>query len=146
MTRIAAGHPGIWPDICAENRDAIVTTLDHYVRALQEVRDRVAVGDREGLLTSLERAREARTNLPMSGLDEGPFVEVRVPVPDRPGVLAEVTTLAGQLAVNIADLEIAHSMEGREGVLVMVVPERGVEAFEAGLERLGYRSSRRPVE
>ena len=20
MTRIAAGHPGIWPDICAENR------------------------------------------------------------------------------------------------------------------------------
>ncbi|MCU1379587.1 MAG: tyrA, partial [Acidimicrobiales bacterium] len=24
MTRIAAGHPGIWPDICAENRDAIV--------------------------------------------------------------------------------------------------------------------------
>ena len=21
MTRIAAGHPGIWPDICAENRD-----------------------------------------------------------------------------------------------------------------------------
>ena len=24
MTRIAAGHPGIWPDICAENREAIV--------------------------------------------------------------------------------------------------------------------------
>lgn len=146
MTRIAAGHAGIWPDICAENRDAIVTTLDQYVRALQEVRDRVAAGDRNGLLESLERAREARTNLPIAGLEEGPFVEVRVPVPDRPGVLAEVTTLAGQLGVNIADLEIAHSIEGREGVLVMVVPERGAEEFEGGLERLGYRSSRRPVE
>ena len=28
MTRIAAGHPGIWPDICAENRTAIVEVLD----------------------------------------------------------------------------------------------------------------------
>src|SRR3546814_15818484 len=24
MTRIASGHPGIWPDICEENRSAIV--------------------------------------------------------------------------------------------------------------------------
>ena len=32
-----------------------------------------------------------------------------MPVPDRPGVLAEVTTLLGELDVNIFDLEIAHS-------------------------------------
>ena len=28
MTRIAAGHPGIWPDICSDNRAAIVGVLD----------------------------------------------------------------------------------------------------------------------
>ena len=28
MTRIAAGHPGIWPDICSDNREAIVEVLD----------------------------------------------------------------------------------------------------------------------
>ncbi|MGH9069011.1 MAG: prephenate dehydrogenase, partial [Acidimicrobiales bacterium] len=39
MTRIAAGHPGIWPDICAENRDAIVASLDRLVAALGTVRD-----------------------------------------------------------------------------------------------------------
>ena len=44
-----------------------------------------------------------------------------MPVPDRPGVLAEVTTLAGELGVNIFDLEIAHSAEGDRGVLVLVV-------------------------
>ena len=27
MTRVAAGHPGIWPDICAENAAAIVAAL-----------------------------------------------------------------------------------------------------------------------
>ena len=30
MTRVAAGHPGIWPDICAENRSAIVDALDRH--------------------------------------------------------------------------------------------------------------------
>ena len=33
MTRIAAGHPGIWPDICAENRTAIVDVLDRLARS-----------------------------------------------------------------------------------------------------------------
>src|SRR5207248_11766029 len=38
MTRIASGHPGIWPDICAENRDAVVAALDRLVGALSEMR------------------------------------------------------------------------------------------------------------
>ena len=42
MTRIAAGHPAIWPDICVANRDAIVASLDDYLRALEEVRTLVA--------------------------------------------------------------------------------------------------------
>ena len=31
MTRVAAGHPGIWPDICAENAGPIVGALDALV-------------------------------------------------------------------------------------------------------------------
>ena len=42
-------------------------------------------------------------------------------MPDRAGVLAEVTTLAAELGVNIADLEIAHSSEGDRGVLILLV-------------------------
>src|SRR5207248_1278733 len=42
MTRIAAGHPGIWPDICAENRDAVVATLDRLLGALAAMRTTVA--------------------------------------------------------------------------------------------------------
>jgi prephenate dehydrogenase len=138
MTRIAAGHPGIWPDICVANRDAIVAALDDYVRALAVVKSYVASGDADALLRVLERARSARRNLPRRAAVEGPLVELRVPVPDRPGVLAEVTTLASRLGVNIADLEIAHSMEGDAGVIVMVVAEAEVGAFEAGLVEAGY--------
>jgi prephenate dehydrogenase len=146
MTRVAAGHPGIWPDICVANRDAIVAALDEYVAALSDVRQLVDGRDRDGLLDVLQRARRARRSLPVGATAIGPLVELRVPVIDRPGVLAEVTTLAGRLGVNIADLEIAHSMEGREGVLVLIVAESGAAQLEAALGERGYRVSRSAVE
>src|SRR5439155_20992989 len=64
MTRVAAGHPGIWPDICAENRAAIVEVLDRLILALEQTREVVDKGDREALLRALERARGARISLP----------------------------------------------------------------------------------
>ena len=142
MTRIAAGHPGIWPDICAENREAIVEVLDRLVAALAEMRTVVADGDRAGLLSLLETARAARTNLP-SRVAARPeeLVELRVPVPDRPGVLAEVTTLAGELSVNILDLEIAHSAEGDRGVLILVVDAKAADVLRGGLVGRGFRPS-----
>ncbi len=143
MTRIAAGHPGIWPDICAENREAIVEALDRFVSALSATRDLVALGDRPGLLASLERARAARVSLPARVARDTPLVEVRVPVPDRPGVLAEITTLLGELDVNIEDLEIAHSVEGARGVLVLVVQETAAEDTRAALTSRGFHPTLR---
>jgi prephenate dehydrogenase len=142
MTRIAAGHPGIWPDICVANREAIVRVLDNYLDALVRVRGLVDEGDRPALLDVLERARAARRNLPVGAPSGEELVELRIPVPDRPGVLAEVTTLAGSLGINIADVEIAHSMEGGGGVLVLVIASRQVGALETALTERGYHTSR----
>lgn len=142
MTRIAAGHPGIWPDICAENRDAIVSGLDRLVAALEALRSVVASGDRAGLLALLERARAARTNLPVrGGARPEDLVEVRIPVPDRAGVIAEVTTLASQLDVSIIDLEIAHSAEGERGVLILLVDARAADLVRGALLARGFRPS-----
>ncbi len=147
MTRIASGHPGIWPDILTSNREAVLAALDAYMGALGGVRDLVAGSDRDGILEMLERARTARRSLPLGATVGGEeLVEVRVPVPDRPGVIAEITTLAGRLGVNVSDLEIAHSIEGGGGVMVVVVPADGAPAFEAGLSALGYHSSRTVIE
>lgn len=146
MTRIAAGHPGIWPDICVANREAIVAALDDYVDALERVRGLVAASDRPGLLDVLERARAARRSLPVGTPTGEGLVELRVPVPDRPGVISDVTTLAGQRGINIADLEIAHSMEGGGGVLVLVVSnDADIDGFEAALSERGYHCSRTPL-
>jgi prephenate dehydrogenase len=66
-------------------------------------------------------------------------------VPDRPGVIAEVTTLAGELAVNIFDVEIAHSAEGDRGVMVVVVDARAADLLRGALHARGYRVSSRPL-
>lgn len=145
MTRIAAGHPGIWPDICAENRDAIVEALDRLRSSLDSVRELVSTGDRNGLLHWLEGARNARTNLPGGLARPETLVDVRVPVPDRPGVVAEVTTLAGELAVNIEDLEIVHSAEGDRGVLVLVVDADVAEVLREALVSRDFRPSVHPL-
>jgi len=146
MTRIASGHPGIWPDICAENRIAIVDVLDGLVASLREVRAIVAGDDRDGLLALLEQARAARANLPsrLSGI--GDLCEIRIPVPDRAGVLAEVTTLAGRLDVNIADLEIAHSSEGEQGVLILLVEAAAADRLRAGLVEHHFRPAVLPLD
>jgi prephenate dehydrogenase len=146
MTRIAAGHPGIWPDICSDNRGAIVDVLDELTAALDSMREIVAGGDRAGLLDALERARAARVNLPPRLRTAEDLRELRIPVPDRPGVLADVTTLATDLDVNIVDLEIAHSTEGAQGVLILLVEASAVEVLRSGLASRGYRPSVHPLE
>jgi prephenate dehydrogenase len=146
MTRIASGHPGIWPDICSDNRAAIIDVLDDLTAALGRMREIVAADDRRGLLDALERARAARVNLPARLRTADDLREVRVPVPDRPGVLADVTTLATDLDVNIVDLEIAHSTEGAQGVLILLVEDSAVALLRGALLARGYRASVHPIE
>lgn len=141
MTRIAAGHPGIWPDICTENRQAIVEVLDQFIDELVDVRDVVAKADRSALLDRLEAAREARINLPARVAPTDALAELRVPVPDEPGTLATVTTLASELGINIHDLEIAHSSEGDAGVVILLVAADQAERFHDALVDRGYPAS-----
>lgn len=146
MTRIAAGHPGIWPDICVANGDAISEVLDRLIEELGVMRDRVVGSDRTGIHEALARARAARLNLPGRVAAAADVVEVRVPVPDRPGVLAEITTLASELGVNIHDLEIAHSSEGQAGVVLLLVDAALTERFLGGLAARGYRPTAQALE
>jgi prephenate dehydrogenase len=140
MTRIAAGHPGIWPDVVSENRDSIVATLDQLIAALTAARVIVANGDRAALLQHLERARAARVNLPTGAPPPGEMAELRVPVLDRPGTLAQVTARLAEIGVNIWDVEIVHSIEGDGGVLVLSVDDANLDLAAKALEDRGFHT------
>ncbi len=145
MTRVAAGHPGIWPDICSENSHAIAEVLDDLIEALGVVRREVSESDRAGLLARLERARAARVSLPTGAPMPSELAEVRVPIPDRHGEIAAIATLATELDVNIYDLEIAHSAEGDRGVVLLIVENGLVERLKGGLMAQGYRPTSGPL-
>lgn len=143
MTRIASGHPAIWLDICEQNRNSIIESLDDLIDALGHTRGIVERRDRDELRRLLTGARSARVNLP-SGIPDGlELCEVRVTMPDRPGELARLTTLAPE--INIYDFEIAHSVEGGRGVAIMVVALADQPAFADQLAAAGYRSSMRKL-
>ncbi|HUI48152.1 MAG TPA: prephenate dehydrogenase [Acidimicrobiia bacterium] len=146
MTRIAASQPSIWIDILTSNRDAVLGALDAYLVRLQHARDIVAAGDRDAIEALLARARSSRRNLPVGISLSTKLVELHVVVPDKPGALADVTTLGSRLGVNIADLEIAHSKEGGGGVLVLIVSAADADAFVEGLRERGYRVNRSEIE
>jgi prephenate dehydrogenase len=140
MTRVAAGHPGIWPDICAENAESIVGALDTLVGDLTSLRDRIAARDREALLDALQQASAARRALPARIVRPEHLSELRIPVPDRQGVLAEITSLAADAGISIYDIEIAHSAEGPRGVLILVVDGAQADTLCQAVEAKGYRA------
>ena len=143
MTRISAGRPAIWPDICFSNRTAIMTGLDRLTEALTGIRNLIEVEDREGLVDMLQQARQARINLPTGFEAAESMVEIAVPVADRPGEIAAIATLASELDVNIFDLELSHSGEGRKGIMVLIVDAKFSERLLGGLLARGYRPTSR---
>ena len=138
VTRVAASNPDIWLDICAENAEAIATVLSEFAGRLEELGRFVREGKRADLKERLLSARTARRNLPGRRAG-GELVELLVPVPDRPGVLAEVTTTVGNLGVNIEDLQITHAEESGRGTLrLLVVGIDEAHRVQAALSSKGY--------
>jgi prephenate dehydrogenase len=140
MTRVSSGPSGIWLDICEENSAAIVEAIDAYVSDLARIRDAIAQDNRGEIRHLLEEARVARNRIPAkAGVVPSSLVEITLPIPDRPGVMAEVLTLVSAEGTNVEDVQIVHSAEGGQGLLSLVVAvgERA-ERARASLERAGY--------
>src|SRR5207302_1485641 len=98
LTRLSGRSAGIWPDICVENRAAIVDILDRYMKELERVRDLVAAAERAPLLDFFEAARAEGSSLPARSAGAGPLAELSFSGP-RP--------LRGRLRVP-GDKSISH--------------------------------------
>ncbi len=141
MTRIASGSPDIWPQICSANSEAISESLGQLIHALERLQAMVGNRDGEGILRYLENAQSSRRNFPPDLLRPEDLCEVRATIYDRPGEIASVAALAGGLGVNIADIEIAHSIEGEAGIVVMLVDTPSAERFASALRGQGRQAT-----
>lgn len=64
-TRIAASSPEMWRDIFIWNRDNVVTFIESYERALEDLKQLIKAGDAAGIEKTIERARGEREKLNM---------------------------------------------------------------------------------
>ena len=133
LTRLAASDPDLWSEILLSNRDAVTTAIDRYVERLASLRDLVSDGDRDEIGRVFADAKAARLTLAAKPQVRAGVAILQLPVPDRPGVLADVTSAMGVADVNIEDLQIVHSPEGGRGTLHLTVATASVEAASDAL-------------
>jgi prephenate dehydrogenase len=136
-TRVAGANTDIWRDIYLANADALVDAIDDTVRRLGEVRAALAAGDGAAVQAWNDGARDERRRLLEADLAGGEVHELRVAVPNRPGVVAEVALGLGRAGVNILDMALYPAADMSSGTIALWVAgaERADEA-QAVLEGL----------
>jgi prephenate dehydrogenase len=118
-TRVAGSNSKIWTDIYLSNRDALLAGIDELSVRLEEVRAMLRAGDPAVVTGWNERARSERDALLGTGLARGEVHELRVSVPNRPGVIAEIALALGRAGVNILDMVLSPSEDNRQGVVAL---------------------------
>jgi prephenate dehydrogenase len=119
MTRVAGANSDIWTGIYLTNRDAIVGAIDSVVTRLEAVATALREDDGDGIRAWNDTAREDRRLLLEAGLEGGPVEELRLSVPNRPGIVAQVALALGKAGVNIADMALAPAPDMRSGSMTL---------------------------
>ena len=144
MTRIAGANPAVWIDIFVENGDLIADALAAYGTDLEAVEHALREGDRAFFERAIAAAAETRSRMLAHAYrtEATQINRIRIRVPDRPGVLAQITQILGAAGINIEDFELRHVSPEYGGVLVILVngsdPANRARAL---LRREGYSAA-----
>jgi prephenate dehydrogenase len=137
ITRVAGANTAIWRDIYLANSDALIGAIDDATARLAAVRAALAAGDGAAVAAWNDGARDDRRKLLEADLAGGAVAELRVSVPNRPGVVAEVALALGRGGVNILDMALYPAPDRSSGYIVLWIAgeERAAqaEALVAGL-------------
>jgi prephenate dehydrogenase len=138
-TRVAGTNPPVWRDIFLTNREAVEAELETYIGALEQVLSNLRAGDPGALERWIEEARADRQRLLELELAGGPVSEVRVSVPNKPGIVAQVALALGEAGVNIVDMALYPAPDMQSGAIALwVTGERGAERAVELIGKLGY--------
>ena len=129
LTRVGASNPELWSDILAENAPALGEALAHFAGAMAQLGSEIQ--DREKVKSRFLQAREAYDALGGILVEKsGENTDLAIPVENRPGVFAEVTTLMGSNGINILDLYVRHSNTERAALVLTLDAKAAPEARE----------------
>lgn len=136
ITRIASSDPFLWNTICSGNHDILADLLEQTAHSLTDFSDRLR---KQLPVTELFRnAKQYRDEIE-SGLKNERGYELMMDVEDKPGVIADVSTLLSQAGINIINISISNSREYEGGILrVRIKRRQDVELAKQILNQNGY--------
>ncbi|MFR1639605.1 MAG: prephenate dehydrogenase/arogenate dehydrogenase family protein [Eggerthellaceae bacterium] len=145
-TRIAAGSPELWCGIAFDNKQALSEGLDEMRAIIGSFAEALESGDRGRLTSLLADAAAARRALPAAWVPSTErLLEVRIPMEDRPGVVAEVTTVTSSAGCNIQSIEIDHVTEDSAVLSLVLTDEGDVGRLSSQLINAGFSVSFSPL-
>lgn len=145
-TRIAAGSPALWTGIAFENPQAITRGLQEMQEILGQYASALEESNKEDFTALLDRAAQARQALPAKWIPATEdLLEVRIPLTNRTGVIAEVTTIASQVGCNIQSIEIDHITSSSADLVLILTDEGDIGKLSTQLIKAGFSISFRPL-
>ncbi|TMM33935.1 MAG: prephenate dehydrogenase/arogenate dehydrogenase family protein [Actinobacteria bacterium] len=140
MTRVAGANPRIWIDIFLDNAGPVREALGEHRKQLERLEQALANGDAGFLAKWIGEAAGNRQRMLADAYpDPGALQQLRIHVPDRPGVLAGITQALGAERINIEDFELQHMSPERGGTLtVLITGEDEARRAAELLEAQGY--------
>jgi prephenate dehydrogenase len=139
VTRVAGANSDVWTGIYLTNRDAIAYEVDAVIERLQAVAGSLRSADGDALRTWNDDARDDRRRLLEAGLEGDSVHELRLSVPNRPGIVAQVALALGKAGVNIADMALAPAADMRSGSMTLWIAGSGdAERAQKLIEDLGF--------
>jgi len=144
-TRVASGSPAMWRDIFLTNKDVILRVLNDFKATIEEMEEFIREESNNGLMETLERAKELRDNIPRTGKGLLPSIyEIVIPVPDKPGVISRISSALKGENLNIRDIEIMHIREEERGTMKLELEDnKSLERALVILRREGFAARRR---
>lgn len=142
-TRVAGANSAIWTDIYLANRDALVERIDDVTRRLGAVREALVSADTEAVTSWNDAAADDRRRLLEAQLAGGPLHELRVSVPNEPGVVATLALELARAGVNIADMALYPTSDNSEGVVALwIAGDEPAARAESLVAERGYPVAR----
>ncbi len=120
-TRVAGSNPAIWGEIFSSNHEAVVAAIRRSIAGLEEAAEVIGSADPERIAAWQTAAAGERAALSSTETSGAATHQLRVLVPNQPGILAELALALGRAGVNITDMSLDPTPDMTSGAISLWV-------------------------
>jgi len=141
-TRVAGSNPTVWGEIFATNHAAVAAAIRESIGGLEHALEVIESADPDRIARWQADAATERACLSAAETEGEATHELRVLVPNRPGILAELALALGRAGVNITDMSLDPTPDMSSGAISLwVAGEDEADKAVACIKDLGHSVS-----